>query len=157
MSEYNGSRRSISWFSFSFGYGFLVGLGDNGSRHSICSTSGLNTGTGWESIPLRSFFSRVSLSLNTVVVGEVDEIEEDVGWSLSCLESVIDVEEWELNEELVEKPGTTIGTKFSELHCIRIPFYMRCGFWPWSTRMSIRFHRKAFRAIRLLAYSRGLS
>ena len=25
-------------------------------------------------------------------------------------------------EELVDKPGTTIGTKFSVLHCIRIPF-----------------------------------
>ena len=31
------------------------------------------------SFPLRSFFYRVSLSLNTVVVGEVDEPEEDVG------------------------------------------------------------------------------
>ena len=39
----------------------------------------LTQGTGWESIPLRSSLSRVSLSLNTVVVGEVDELEEDVG------------------------------------------------------------------------------
>ena len=39
----------------------------------------LDTGTGWESIPLRSSLARVSLSLNTVVVGEVDELEEDVG------------------------------------------------------------------------------
>ena len=74
--------------------------------------------------------SWVSLSLNTVVVGEVDELEEDVGWLPSCLEGVIDVEEWELDEELADKPGTTIGTKFSVLHCIRIPFSMRCGFWP---------------------------
>ena len=35
--------------------------------------------TGWESIPHRSSLSRVPLSLNTVVVGEVDELEEDVG------------------------------------------------------------------------------
>ena len=34
----------------------------------------------------------------------------------------------ELEEELVDKPGTTIGKKFSVLHCIRIPFLMRCGF-----------------------------
>ena len=50
-----------------------------GLPRSIRSTCELDTGTGWESIPLRSSLSRVSLSLNTVVVGEVDELEEDVG------------------------------------------------------------------------------
>ena len=50
----------------------------NGSHHSVRSTCELDTGTGRESIPLRSSLSRVSLSLNTVVV-EVDELEEDVG------------------------------------------------------------------------------
>ena len=30
-------------------------------------------------------------------------------------------------EDEFDKPGTTIGTKFSVLHCIRIPFFMRCG------------------------------
>ena len=43
------------------------------------------------------------------------------------------------------------------LHCIRSPFQMRCGFDRWSTHMSIRVHRKAFLAIKLLAYPRGLS
>ena len=28
----------------------------------------------------------------------------------------------------LHKPGTTIGTKFSVLQIIRIPFLMRCGF-----------------------------
>ena len=37
------------------------------------------------------------------------------------------VEEGKLEEELVDKQGTTIGTKFSVLHCVRIPFLMRCG------------------------------
>ena len=37
-------------------------------------------------------------------------------------------EEDELEEELVDKPRTTIGTKFSVLHRIRIPFLMGCGF-----------------------------
>ena len=50
--------------------------------------------------------------------GEVDELEEDVGWSISCLEGVMDVEEGKLEEELADKPGITIGTKFSVLHCI---------------------------------------
>ena len=62
--------------------------------------------------------------------GYVDELEEDLGWLISCLEGVIDVEEWELEDELVNKPGTMIGTKFSVLHCLRTPFKMRCGFWP---------------------------
>ena len=35
-----------------------------------------------------------------------------------------------MEEEPVDKPGTTIGRKFSVLHCIRIPFLMKCGFWP---------------------------
>ena len=33
-----------------------------------------------------------------------------------------------LEKELVDKPGTTIGTKFSVLQCIRKTFLMRCGF-----------------------------
>ena len=32
------------------------------------------------------------------------------------------VEEDKLEEDLADKQGTTIGTKFSVLHCIRIPF-----------------------------------
>ena len=28
-----------------------------------------------------------------------------------------------LEEDLADKPGTTLGTKFSVLHCIRIPFF----------------------------------
>ena len=64
------------------------------------------------------------------MVGEVDELEEDVGRSITCLEGVMDVEEGKLEEELADKAGTTIGTKFSVLHCARKPFSMRCGFGP---------------------------
>ena len=65
------------------------------------------------------------------MVGEVDELEEDVGWSISSLEGVMDVEEGKFEEELVDKPRTTIGTKFSVLHCIQKTYSMRCGgFWP---------------------------
>ena len=31
-------------------------------------------------------------------------------------------------EDELDKPGITIGTKFSVLHCIRIPSLMRCDF-----------------------------
>ena len=65
-------------FRFLFGFGFLVCL-VNGSIRSFRSTCELDTDAGWESIPLRSSRARVSLSLDTVVVGEVDELEEDVG------------------------------------------------------------------------------
>ena len=74
-----------------------------------------------------------------------NELEEDVEQWLSCLEGVIEVEGWEPEKKLVDKPGTTMGTKFSVLHCIRIPFFMRCGFDRWSIHRSIRFHRKAFK------------
>ena len=62
--------------SFLFGFGFWVGLGNSRSPRSIFNI--LDTGTGWDSIPLRSSLSRVSMSHNTVVV-EVDELEDDVG------------------------------------------------------------------------------
>ena len=78
MSEHNGSPRSKSWSSFLFDFGFWVGL-VNGSLLSFRSTCELDTDAGWESIPLRSSCAPVSLSLDTVVVGEVDELEEDVG------------------------------------------------------------------------------
>ena len=47
---------------------------------------------------------------------------------ISCLEGVMGVEVGKFEEELADKPGTTIGTKFPVLHCIRIPFFMRCDF-----------------------------
>ena len=61
-----------------FNFGFLVGF-VNGSTRSFRSTCELDTGAGWESTPLRSSRARDSLSLDTVVVGEEDELEEDVG------------------------------------------------------------------------------
>ena len=63
---------------FSFVFGFLVGV-VNGSPRSFRSTCDLDTDAGWESIPLRSSRARVSLSLDTIVVGEVNELEEDAG------------------------------------------------------------------------------
>ena len=71
--------RSISEFSFLFGFGFLVGLVNESHRsfRSICS---LNTDAGSESIPHRSHRALlITLSIDTVVVGEVEELEEDVG------------------------------------------------------------------------------
>ena len=78
MSEENGSPRSNSWSSFSFGLGFWVGL-VNKSPRAFRSTCSLDTVTGQESIPHRPSRVEFSLSLDTVVVGEVDELEEDVG------------------------------------------------------------------------------
>ena len=62
---------------FYFGFGFLVGL-VNRSPRSVRSTCELDTDAGWQSIPLRSPRALIPLSLDTVVVGEVDELEEDV-------------------------------------------------------------------------------
>ena len=86
----------------------------------------------WRDVTLSSILSlsRVSVSLT---VGDEDELEEDVQQSLSYPETFFEIdedseEEGKLEEELVDKPGTTTGTKCSVLHCIRIPFLMRCGF-----------------------------
>ena len=77
---------------FLFCLGFLVGLVNSSSTvvpeehksHRAClSTCVLDTVTGQESIPHRSHRAcLVTLSLDTVedvMVGEVDELEEDVG------------------------------------------------------------------------------
>ena len=89
-------------------------------------------------------------------MGEEDEAEEDDEERLSCFIDVREVDEDP--EEELDKPGTTIGTKFSVLLGILIPFLMRCGFLTIDPfRRIIRFHRKAFRATTLLACSRGLS
>ena len=70
ISAHNGS----SPFYFVFGFGWLGSATRVGSKQLEH-----DTGTGWDSFPLRSSLSRVLLSLDTVVVGEVDELEEDVG------------------------------------------------------------------------------
>ena len=88
-----------------------------GSPRTCLSTLSLDTiAGGW------------SISFEGVVSVEVDEFEEDLGWSISCLKGVMYVEVGKLEEQLAENPGTTIGTKFSVLHCIRKPFLVRCGF-----------------------------
>ena len=86
LAANDGSLRSIVvplylFFSFLVGLAALPGLAaNNGSPHSsISSTFELDTSIGGESIPLKSHLSRVSLSLDAVVVGEEDELEEDVG------------------------------------------------------------------------------
>ena len=70
-----------------------------------------------------SSFSRTGIS---PAVGEEGEDEDDEEERLSCFIGVRKVDEDP--EEELDKPGTTIGTKFSVLQIIRIPSLMRCGF-----------------------------
>ena len=72
---------------------------------------------------------------------EGDEREE-------YFEGVMGVEHGKFEDELVEKLGTTIGTKFSVLHCIRIPLF-DLVFDHWSTQKCIPVNRKAFQAIKM--------
>ena len=119
MSEWHGSSRTCSWFSFLFGFGILVGLFNNPSdvfrriRSPSTCLSHFHLTRLLDGDPAPEYGSprtcESTLSLDTVegvMGGEVDELEE----------------------ELSDKPGTTIGTKFSVFHRIRTPFLMRCGF-----------------------------
>ena len=139
ISEQNWSHRSFSWSSFfflllDFWLAWSVSLTVLSIQH-VHLTQILDRNLS----QLRSSLALVSLSLDTAVVGEVDE--EDVGWSISCLEGVIDVEEGKLEEELDDKPGTTIGTKFSVLHCIRVRFFNEMWFFTVDPleRISVNF------------------
>ena len=87
------------------------------------SSTSSDTGTGEMSLLVTSSLSRTDKS---PTVGEEGEDEEDDEERLSCFIYVLEVDEDP--EEELDKPGTTIGTKFSVLQIIRIPFLMRCGF-----------------------------
>ena len=77
-------------------------------RFPDLSSTNSDTGTGEMSLLGTSSLSRTEIS------PAVDEEGED--------------EEDEEAEEELDKPGTTVRTKFSVLQNIRIPFLMRCGF-----------------------------
>ena len=72
--------------------------------------------------------SSLSRTWISPTVGEEGEDAEDEEEWLSSFMDVHKVDE-DAEEEL-DKPGTTIGTKFSVLHSIRIPSLMRCGLRP---------------------------
>ena len=136
-----------SWIPF-FVFRFLLAWVSSG-RPDLSSTE-VDTCTGEMSLSIRSSRSRVWISLT---VGEEDEDEEDDKEWLSCFKGVMDVEGWELEEELVDKPGTTIGTKFSVLHCFRIPFLMRCGFWPLIYSWEYPFSSQSFPSVKTAGVS----
>ena len=127
------SHRSISWSWFLLGFWIFDGLGLT-TGHPVLSFQHVYLTQLRDRNPSPHGSHRsclITLSLDTVgdvIVGEVDELEEDVGWSISSHESVFNVDEGKREEQLV--PGSKIGTKFSVLHCNRIPFLMRCGFQP---------------------------
>ena len=110
----NGSPRSICGSLF---FRFLLAWSTSGLAD--LSSTVVDTITGEISLSIRSSRSRVSVSLT---VGDGDELGEDVEQWLSCLESVLEVDGSDPEDELADKPGTTARTKFSVLHCFRIPF-----------------------------------
>ena len=119
----HGFPRSIGgflliWFWDFVDLDFFSGFPDLSSTNS-------DTGTGEMSLSGASSLSRTEISST---VGEKGEDEEDEEVWLSCFMGVFEVDE-DAEEEL-DKPGTTIGTKFSVMQIIRIPSFMRCGFWP---------------------------
>ena len=81
------------------------------------SSTDLDTSTGETSLLSASSLSRTDIS---PIVGEEGEDEEDEEERLSCFVDVGKVDEDP--EDELDKPGTTIGTKFCELQNIRIPF-----------------------------------
>ena len=127
------------------------------SPRSFLSTCSLDTDTGEESIPHRSSLVLVSLSLWYIPGCWVDELEEDVD-DQSPAWRCHRCEEGKLEEDLVGKPGTHHR---NEVLCVssvsEYRFWWDVVFDHWSIHKSIHVHRKAFRAIKLLAYPRGLS
>ena len=65
---------------------------NNGCPRSIINIETLTQALDRYHFQFDPSLSRVSLSLEVAVVGEEDELEEDVEQCLSCLEGVIEVE-----------------------------------------------------------------
>ena len=99
------------------------------------SSTNSDTGTGEMSLLSTSSLSRTEISPTVGEEGEDNEDEEE--W-LSCFKGVREV------DEELDKPGTTIGTKFSVLQIIRIPSLMRCGFWPLIHSKEYPFSSQSF-------------
>ena len=115
-----GFPRSVG-VSFLFGFGVLLAWSSSGLP--VLSSTVSDAGTGEMSLLSASSLSRTEISPTE---GEDGEDEDDEHERLSCFIGVSEVDED--TEEELDKPGTTIGTKFSELQIIRIPSFMRCGF-----------------------------
>ena len=91
----------------SFLFGFGISLAWISSGFPDLSSTYLDTGTGEMSLSGTSSLSRTEIS---PTVGEEGEDEEDEEERLSCFIGVREVDEDP--EEELDKPGTTIGTKF---------------------------------------------
>ena len=91
---------------FLLGFGFLLAWSISGRPDR--SSTVVDTVTGEKSLSVRSSRSRVLISLT---VGDEDDLEEDVEQWLPCLESVLEVDESDPEDEF-DKPRTTTGRKF---------------------------------------------
>ena len=100
----------------SFLFVFGISLAWISSGFPYPSSTNSDTGTGEMSLLGASALSRTRIS---PTVGEEGEDEEDEEERLSCFMDVRKVDEDP--EDELDKPGTTIGTKFSVLQIVRIP------------------------------------
>ena len=71
------------------------------------------------------------------MVGDVDELEEDVEQSLSCLEGAIDVEEGKLEEELDDKPGLAKFHAASRAPLLSFRLFLRLILKFWSIGVTL--------------------
>ena len=107
----------------SFLFGFWVLLAWVSSGCPDLSSTEVDTGTGEVSLLIPSSRSRIKFHLLLVKKTRMKKMMRN---DSPVSKSVFDVDEDP--EDELDKPGTTIGTKFSMLQSIRIPFLMRCGF-----------------------------
>ena len=155
FSEHNRSHRSFSWFSFLFGFGFLVGL-VNGSHRS----SPFNMWT-WHKCWIGISPTHVCLCSILTVVWQ----SHDWWGRWTCgRHRMINLLLWRCHWCWRRKTGGRTrwqARNHDRNGVLRIALESEHRFkWDvvfdrWSIRQNVRVHRKAFRAIRLLAYHRG--
>ena len=118
MSKFNRCPHSKSWSSFYLVLVFWLAVSTGRPVlffQRVYMTQLLDVNLSHLDPP----FFRLTVAWHSCGRGSRRAIE----WSISCLESVMEITERKTGEELVDKPGTTIGTVPS-----RCRFSMRCGF-----------------------------
>ena len=140
----------IMVFCFCLVWNFFVGLGNGGSPRSVRSTCELDRYC-MESIPPRSLL-KSHCRFDTIVVGEVDELEEDVGMiTLLFLKVSLMLKNENWRKHLLTSLEPRLERSSPCYIVFRNRFEWDVVFDRWSIDMNVRFHRKAFRGTTLLA------
>ena len=149
----------FSWFSLLWGFGFLVLLG----QQRVTPFYSLNK-WAWHKYWMGIYPTQIFPCSNLTVAWHICDWWSRRAWGRCRMIALLS---WRCHWCWRMRTGRrtcwqALNHDRNEVLSITLylntVFFTRCGFfYRWTNYMNIRLHRKAFRAMRLLAYPRGLS